>query len=232
MGKEKIDFKDKKVKEKFWHSSAHIMAQAILKLFPKARLTIGPAVEEGFYYDFDNLKITPADFRAIEKEMRKIIQADQAFVKKTITLPEVKKMFKDNKYKLELAKEFQKDKKKLTIYKDGDFADLCQGPHVKSTGVVKAIKLIKIAGAYWKGDQKNKQLTRVYGISFPSEQEMKDYLQLLQEAEKRDHRVLGKRLRIFSLHEEAPGMPFLLNNGMIIWNELLKYWREEHKKEN
>ena len=228
---EEINFKDKKVREKFWHSSAHILAHAIKKLFPDAKNTIGPAVENGFYYDFDDLHITPDDFFRIETEMKKIIQADYPFVKKEITMAEAKKLFKDNPYKIELAKEFKEKGEKLTIYKDGDFYDLCRGPHMPSTGYIKAIKLTKIAGAYWKGDQKNKQLTRVYGISFPSEKELKDYLKMREEAEKRDHKKIGKKLRIFSMHEESPGMPFLLENGMIIWNELLKFWREEHKKE-
>ena len=150
------------------HSAAHILAHAIKELYPKAKNTIGPAVEEGFYYDFENLSITPEDFKTIERKMKEIAKKKYPFEKKEVTLAELKKMFKDNKYKIEMAEEFKKAGDKLTVYKSGDFVDLCRGPHMKSTGDVKAFKLIKIAGAYWRGDQKNKQLTRVYGIAFPT----------------------------------------------------------------
>ncbi|MBN1644445.1 threonine--tRNA ligase [Candidatus Woesearchaeota archaeon] len=217
--------------EKTRHSAAHILAYAIQELYPDAKNTIGPPVEEGFYYDFENLNITPADFPKIESKMKEIIKANYSFKKKTATLPEIKKIFKENKYKIEMAEEFKKQKEKLTIYSCGKFSDLCRGPHVKSTGQIKAIKLTKIAGAYWRGDVKNKQLTRLYGIAFETEKEMKTHLQLLEEASKRDHRKIGKNLELFSFHEEAPGMPFWHAKGTIIWNELLKYWREEHKKD-
>ncbi|MBW2973606.1 threonine--tRNA ligase [Candidatus Woesearchaeota archaeon] len=212
------------------HSAAHILAHAIKELYPKAKNTIGPAVEEGFYYDFDNLHITPEDFPKIEKKMKEIVKKDYPFEKKEITFAEAKKLFKDNPFKIEMAEEFKKAGDKLTVYKSGDFVDLCKGPHVKSTGKVKAFKLIKTAGAYWKGDQKNKQLTRVYGIAFPTKEELKEHLRIMQEAAKRDHRKIGKELDLFSFHECAPGMPFWHPKGMVIWNELVKYWREEHEK--
>ncbi len=227
MAKKKEDKKDL---EKLRHSAAHILAHAIKELYPKAKNTIGPAVEEGFYYDFENLQITPEDFLKIEKKMKEIVRKKLPFEKKEVTLAELKKMFKDNKYKIEMAEEFKKAGDKLMIYKSGDFADLCKGPHVKSTGDVKAFKLIKIAGAYWRGDQKNKQLTRVYGIAFPTKEELNAYITKMQEAAKRDHRKIGRDLELFSFHECSPGMVFWHPKGTIIWNELLEYWREEHKK--
>jgi len=227
MAKKKESDKDL---ETLRHSAAHILAHAVKELYPDAKNTIGPAVEEGFYYDFENLDITPADFKTIERKMKEICKKNYPFEKKEVSLAEIKKMFKNNKYKIELAEEFKKAGDKLTIYQDGDFADLCRGPHVESTGKVKAFKLIKIAGAYWRGDQKNKQLTRVYGIAFPSKEELKDYLHKIEEAAKRDHRKIGKELELFSFHDCAPGMPFWHPKGTIVWNELIKYWREEHHK--
>jgi threonyl-tRNA synthetase len=227
MAKKKDDKKDL---EKLRHSAAHILAHAVKELYPGAKNTIGPAVEDGFYYDFENLSITPEDFKAIERKMKEIAKKKYPFEKKEVTLAELKKMFKDNKYKIEMAEEFKKTGDKLTVYKSGDFVDLCKGPHVKSTGDVKAFKLIKIAGAYWRGDQKNKQLTRVYGVAFPTKEELKDYLHMMEEAAKRDHRKIGRELDLFSFHDCAPGMPFWHPKGTIVWNELLKYWREEHTK--
>ena len=221
---------DKKELEILRHSAAHILAHAIKELYPGAKNTIGPAVEDGFYYDFENLQITPEDFPKIEKKMKEISRAKHPFEKKEVTLAELRKMFKDNKYKIEMAEEFKKAGDKLTIYRSGDFVDLCRGPHVKSTRDVKAFKLTKIAGAYWRGDQKNKQLTRVYGVAFPTKEELNAYITRMQEAAKRDHRKIGKELELFSFHDCAPGMPFWHPKGTIIWNELIKYWREEHTK--
>ncbi|MBW3004615.1 threonine--tRNA ligase [Candidatus Woesearchaeota archaeon] len=212
------------------HSAAHILAHAIKELYPKAKNTIGPAVEDGFYYDFDDLQITPEDFPKIEKKMKDIIRQKLSFEKKEVTLADLKKMFKDNPYKIEMAEEFKKAGDKLTVYKSGDFVDLCRGPHVKTTGDVKAFKLIKTAGAYWRGDQKNKQLTRVYGVAFPTKEELNAYITRMQEAAKRDHRKIGRDLDLFSFHDCAPGMPFWHPKGTVIWNELLAYWREEHTK--
>lgn len=214
--------------EKLRHSAAHILAAAIQELYPKAKNTIGPPVEEGFYYDFDDLEITPEDFPKIEAKIKEIIKENKPFVKKEIMLTESKKIFKENKYKTELAEEFHKAGDKLTTYSCGGFIDLCRGPHMKSTGEVKAIKLTKIAGAYWRGDNRNKQLTRVYGVAFESEKELRQHLFMLEEAAKRDHRKIGQELDLFSFHDCAPGMVFWHPKGTIIWNELLAYWREEH----
>jgi threonyl-tRNA synthetase len=214
-------------KKVFWHSTSHVMAQAVKRLFPDAVLTIGPSIEEGFYYDFDAKPFSPEDLVRIEKEMKKIVEDDFKFERKELTKEEAKKKFRDNKYKLELINEAEG---KISVYSQGDFFDLCRGPHVSSTGKIKAFKLTKTSGAYWRGDAKNKQLQRIYGISFPENKMLKDYLTLIEEAEKRDHRKLGKELDLFSFHEEAPGMPFFHAKGMVIWNELLDFWREEHRK--
>lgn len=225
-----LTFNDPEGVYAFRHSTCHILADAIRKLYPKSKNTIGPPVEEGFYYDFDDLNITPEDFSKIEAEMKKIVAQNQDFKRQEVNLAEVKKLFKDNKYKIEMAEEFAKENKKLTIVKHEDFIDLCGNPHITSTGLIKAFKLTKLAGAYWRGDSKNKQLTRIYGISFPSEKQLKDHLQLLEEAEKRDHRRLGKDLDLFMFHEWSPGSPFFLPKGTIIYNELLTLIRSEYKK--
>ncbi len=226
-----LTFEDKEGKEIFWHSAAHIFAYAIQELYPTALNTIGPAVEDGFYYDFDNLKIQPSDFEKIEQKMREIIAKKTPCERKEITPEEAKKLFAKNQYKLELAQEFAAGGKKLTIYSFGkEFIDLCEGPHVPDTGSVKAIKLMTIASAFWKGDQKNKQLTRVYGTAFPSEDMLKKHLALMKELEMRDHRKLGKDLELFTFHEWSPGSPFLLPNGTIIYNELQNFIRGEYKK--
>ena len=200
-------------------------------MYPDALNTLGPAVEDGFYYDFDNLKITPADFDKIEQKMREIIAERLPCEKKEMTLAEINSIFIDNPYKRELAEEFAKGGKKLTVYTLGrKFMDLCEGPHLPDTGYVGAIKLMSIAMAFWKGDQKNKQLTRVYGTAFPTEEQLRKHLQFLEELEKCDHRRLGKDLELFTFHEWSPGSPFLLPNGTIIYNELQNFIREEYKK--
>lgn len=222
-------FKDKEGQEVFHHSAAHVMADAIKKIFPDAKLTIGPAVDDGFYYDIDlDRPFTPKDMEKIEAEMKKIVDDNHSFRRLDATKEEVKKRFKDNKYKLEMIDDLGDEQ--FSIYEHGDFADLCRGPHIPSTGKIKAFKLTKIAGAYWRGDAKNKQLQRVYGVAFPDKKELKAYLHMLEEAEKRDHRKLGKQLELFSLHEEGPGFPFFLPKGMVLKNELLKFWRDIHRK--
>lgn len=225
-----LTFRDEEGVYCFRHSTAHVLAHAIKRLYPNAKNTIGPPVDEGFYYDFDNLDITPDDFPRIEEEMQKIVEADLEFEKKEISLEELKKLFPANPYKIELAEEFTSRGEKLTTFKDGDFEDLCEGPHVTSTGMIKAFKLTKIAGAYWRGNPKNKQLTRIYGISFPSEKELKEYLVMLAEAEKRDHRKIGKELDLWSFHDVSPGCPYFHPKGQIIYNELIKFLREEYFK--
>jgi threonyl-tRNA synthetase len=225
-----LTFSDKGGKDTLRHSTAHIFAHAIKKLYPNAKPTIGPPVEEGFYYDFDDLKITPEDFAKIEAKMQEIVNFNFNFERVEWTLADVKKFEGDNSYKMEMAKEYADKKMKLTAYRDGDFIDLCEGPHVPSTGYVKAFKLTKIAAAHWRGDPKNKQLTRIYGISFPSTKELHDYEKLMEEVEKRDHRKIGAQLELFLAHEWSPGSPFLLPKGTIIYNELQKFIREEYWK--
>jgi len=212
------------------HSAAHILAQAVKKLFPEAKLAIGPPIEDGFYYDFDTEPFHPDDLKKIEKEMNQLIRQNQEFKKKLITKNEAKKLFKNEPYKLELIDELEEDK--ATIYTQGNFTDLCKGPHVKNSKALKAFKLTKISGAYWRGKAENKQLQRIYGVIFHDKEELKQYLKLLEEAEKRDHRKLGKQLDLFSFHEECPGFVFWHPKGTLLINLLLDFWREEHKKEN
>lgn len=212
------------------HSCSHIMAQAVKRLFKNAKLGIGPAIENGFYYDFDLRKnFTPEDLKKIEKEMKKIIKERFKFRKLKVSRAKAEKLLKNEPYKLELLKEL-KDKE-ITFYQDGEFVDLCKGPHIKNTGEIKAFKLLKVAGAYWKGDSKNKQLQRIYGTAFESKEELDDYLDMLEEAERRDHRKLGKQLDLFSFHEEGPGFVFWHPKGMLIIKELLSYLQGELRKD-
>lgn len=195
----------------FRHSTAHILAHAIKRLYPDSKNTIGPSLEDGFYYDFDDLPISETDFPKIEEEMRKIVQENHQSKRRVVTIDDVKKLFQKNLYKLEMAKEFKDAGFELTVYYHGeDFWDLCEGPHLASTGLVKAVKLMKLAGAYWRGDEKNKQLTRIYGTSFPSEKELKAHLDKIAEAEKRDHRKLGKELDLFLFSD-------LVGSGLPLW---------------
>jgi len=224
-----ITFEDKEGKEIFRHSSSHLMAQAIKNLYPDVKFAIGPAVDEGFYYDLDYKKsFTPEDFAKIEKEMKKIVDANIKIEREEISKQEALKLFKDNPYKTELIKDIEDER--ISIYKQGNFVDFCRGPHVPSTGKLKAFKLTKLAGAYWRGNAKNKQLQRIYGISFPDKKQLKEYLTLLEEAEKRDHRKLGKELDLFSMHNEGPGFPFFHPKGTVIINILKDFWRKEHTK--
>ncbi|HOY61231.1 MAG TPA: threonine--tRNA ligase [Candidatus Woesebacteria bacterium] len=220
---------------KIRHSSEHVLTQAMERLFPgKFLMAMGPATDDGFYFDFEPLndfKISEADFPKIEAEMIKIIKANLPIIREEITLDQAKKLFKDNPYKLEWLNTIEDRNEIISIYKTGEeFVDLCAGPHVKSTGEIKAFKLLSIAGAYWHGDEKNKMLTRIYGTAFESKEELDKYLFILEEAKKRDHRKLGPQLGIFFLDETAPGMPYWLPKGTIIINELLNFWRVEHQK--
>ncbi len=211
----------------FRHSTAHLMAGALTELFPYAKPTIGPSVEEGFYYDFDHEPFTPEDLVKIEEKMKEHVNAKLPFEKIELTKEKALDLFKDNKYKIEMIEELPSGEQ-ITAYRHGKFVDLCRGPHVPNTKLLKSFKLTKIAGAYWRGDAKNKQLQRVYGISFADKKDLKNYLHVREEAMKRDHRKIGKELDLFSFHEEAPGMPYMHAKGMVIWNELIKYWREMH----
>ncbi len=213
--------------EKLRHSASHVMAYAVKQLFPNAKIAIGPSTEDGFYYDFDTMhNFTPEDLKKIERKMHDIIKQDLKFKKIKVSKQKAKQILKDEPYKLDLLKEI----KEPTFYQIGEFIDLCKGPHVKSTKDIGAYKLMKIAGAYWKGSSKNKQLQRIYGIAFETKEELKKYLAFLEEADRRNHIKLGKKLELFSMHEEGPGFPFFLPKGMIIWDELMKLWYEEHKK--
>ncbi|MBI9073815.1 MAG: threonine--tRNA ligase [Desulfatibacillum sp.] len=210
------------------HSAAHVMAEAILNLYPQAKLTIGPVIEDGFYYDIDMPPISEDDFSKIEEEVNKVIKAKKPFVRKAMTKAEAMDFYKDNPFKTELISELEDGT--ITIYEQGGFSDLCRGPHVPDTGLVKALKLMKVSGAYWRGDSERPMLQRLYGTAFFDKKELKNYLYVLEEAKKRDHRKLGTALDLFSFHEEAAGMPFFHARGMELWNALLAYWREEHKR--
>ena len=214
------------------HTAAHVMAQAIQHLFPDVKFAIGPAIANGFYYDLDSEHVfTPEDLQAIEKEMAKIVKQNLPLQRAEIPRGEALAMFaaKDEKYKVELISDLPEDAV-ISTYTQGDFTDLCAGPHCPSTGRVKAFKLQSVAGAYWRGSEKNKMLQRIYGTAFNSREELDAYLHMLEEAAKRDHRKLGKELDIFAIMDEGPGFPFFLPNGMVIRNELINYWREVHRR--
>jgi threonyl-tRNA synthetase len=224
-----LTFDSKEGKEVYWHSSSHVMAAAVKKLYPDTHFGIGPSIEEGFYYDFDNLKIDESELIKIESEMKKIIAQDVPFERKVISKNEARELFSKEKFKLELIDGLEGDT--ASTYKTGDFVDLCKGPHVPSTGKLGAIKLIKLAGAYWRGDSNNPMLQRIYGITFRTQKELDAYLEIRRKAEEMDHRKIGTELDLYSFHEEAPGMPFFHPKGMVIWNELMKFWKEEHQKD-
>lgn len=212
------------------HSTSHIMAQAIKRLFPDVKFAIGPAINTGFYYDLEvEHKFSEADFPDIEKEMQKIIKENHKFAKKEVTRHEALELMHDQPYKIELIKEMPEDEI-IYIYTQGEFIDLCAGPHIESTEQVKAFKLMSVAGAYWHGDEKNKMLQRIYGTAFETKQELDNYILQLEEAKKRDHRKLGAELELYTLMEEGVGFPFFLPNGMAIRNELENFWRNEHIK--
>lgn len=214
------------------HTAAHILAQAVKRLYPEVKLTIGPAIENGFYYDFDsNETFTAAMLEDLEKEMKSIVKQNLKFERFVLSREEAIKLMKEKNepYKIELIEGIPEDEE-LSFYKQGEFVDLCAGPHVESTGKVKAFKLLSVAGAYFKGDEKNKMLQRIYGTAFGSKEELKEYLNMLEEAKKRDHRKLGKELKLFTLMEEGPGFPFFLPNGVVLKNALIDYWRDLHKK--
>ena len=212
------------------HSASHIMASAIQELLPDVKFAIGPAIENGFYYDFETGKaISPEDLKSIEDRMKNIIKQDLRFEKSVISKEEARSIFSKNPYKIELIDEIKDPE--VSIYTTGDFIDLCAGPHVESTGKIKAFKLLSIAGAYWRGDERNKMLTRIYGTAFYSKEELKKHLDRLERAKRSDHRVIGKNLDLFTFHDEAPGFPFFHPRGMVLQNIILDYWREEHLKE-
>ena len=214
------------------HTASHVMAQAIQHLFPGVKFAIGPAIDTGFYYDIDSDHVfTPEDLAAIEKEMAKIVKQNLPLVRSEVPRKDALARFaaENEIYKVELINDLPEDAV-ISLYTQGDFTDLCAGPHCPSTGRVKAFKLMSLAGAYWRGNEKNKMLQRIYGTAFPSKEELDEYLHMLEEAEKRDHRKLGKELDIFSMHDEGPGFPFFHPNGMRIRNAILEYWHQVHRK--
>ena len=222
-----VKFEDKEGKQIFWHTASHIMAYAIQELYPEAKFAIGPSTETGFYYDLDlEHRFVEEDFKAIEDKMKEIAKKDLPVERIEVSREEALKYFKEKgqDYKVELINDLPEDEK-ITMYKIGDFTDLCKGPHLLSTKKIKAIKLLSIAGAYWRGDSNNKMLQRLYGIAFEKQSQLEEYIQRREEAEKRDHRKLGKELDLFSMHEEGPGFPFFHPNGMILRNTLLDWWR-------
>ena len=227
-----LTFNDEKGKGAFRHTTSHIMAQAIKRLYPDTKLAIGPSIEDGFYYDIDReTPLVAEDLEKIEAEMKKIVKEDLPIKQYTMPRSEAIAYFKekDEPYKVELIEDLPEDSV-ISFYSQGEFTDLCAGPHLMSTKSVKAFKLTSLAGAYWRGSEKNKMLQRVYGTSYPKKAELEEYLHMMEEAKKRDHRKLGKELGLFMMREEGPGFPFFLPKGMELKNQLLDYWREIHKK--
>ncbi len=218
-----LTFDSKEGKEVFWHSSAHVLAAAVKRLYPESQLTLGPAIDDGFYYDFYDLKIGDNDLPAIEKEMKKITEEDSKFVRREVSKKEAAALFKDNKFKMEMLEDASSP---ITIYDTGDFMDLCRGPHVPSTRYIKAVKLLKVAGAYWRGDSKREVLTRIYGVSFPSKAALEEFAKFEEERSKHDHKKIGRELQLFETSPWSPGSPFFLPNGTIVYNELLKLAKE------
>ncbi|MCF8023965.1 MAG: threonine--tRNA ligase [Desulfobacteraceae bacterium] len=209
------------------HTAAHVMAQAVLRLYPDAQPTIGPVVADGFYYDFDMEPVSEEDFAKIEAEMKKIVKEKLPIVREEVSKERALEFYRDQPYKRELIEELEDGT--ISFYTQGGFTDLCRGPHLPHTGFVRAFKLLRVSGAYWRGDSNRPQLQRIYGTAFFDKKELKKYLDFLEEARKRDHRKLGAALDLFSFHDEAPGMAFFHPRGMDLWNALLDYWRKEHR---
>lgn len=228
-----LKFEDVDGKDIFWHTSTHVMAQAIKRLWPEAKLAIGPAVENGFYYDIDlDYKLTPEDLEKIEAEMKKIVKEAIAVERFELSAKEAIEFMKEKHedYKVELIEALEAGGAKISFYRQGEFVDLCAGPHLDNTKKVKAFKITSVAGAYWRADQSNKMLQRVYGVAFEKKKDLDEYINMLEEAKKRDHRKIGKELELFTILEEGPGFPFFLPKGMALKNELMNYWREMHTK--
>lgn len=227
-------FEDGLVKSAFWHTAAHVLAQAVKRLYPDTKCAIGPAIENGFYYDFDfSFPFSEELLPAIEEEMKKIVKESLSlqmyYMGKDEALAYMKERGED--YKVEMIENLS-DFEQISFYKQGEYTEFCAGPHIANTSHLKAIKLLSVAGAYWRGDEKNKMLTRIYGIAFPKASELEQYLHMINEAKLRDHRKLGKELGLFALMEQGPGFPFLLPKGLILKNLLIDYWRQLHDREN
>ena len=228
-----INIKENEDLSKLNHSCAHLLAQAVKHLYPNAKFWVGPVIEEGFYYDIDlgNEVIKEEDLPKIEKEMKKLSKDGKRIVRHEISKDEALEMFHDDPYKIDLISRMDENEQVISCYTQGDFTDLCRGPHVATTKELKYFKLLKVSGAYWKGDANNKMLQRIYGICFRSEEELNEHLNFLEEAKKRDHKKLGKELELFMISEYGPGFPFFLPKGMIIRKELENFWYQEHTKE-
>lgn len=229
---QEFTFEDETGRNALRHTASHILAQAVKRLYPETKLAIGPSIKDGFYYDFDrDTPFADEELEAIEAEMKKIVKENLKMERFTLPRAEAIALMeeKGEPYKVELINDLPEDEE-LSFFKQGDYVDLCAGPHVTYTSAVKAFKLTSVAGAYWRGSEKNKMLTRIYGTAFASKQDLEEYLTRLEEAKKRDHRKLGKEMGLFALRDEAPGMPFFLPNGMILRNTLLDYWHEVHDK--
>ncbi|OGE84464.1 MAG: threonine--tRNA ligase, partial [Candidatus Delongbacteria bacterium GWF2_40_14] len=228
-----VKFSDPNGQEIYWHSTSHIMAQAVVRLFPGTKVAIGPAIEQGFYYDFDHIPFTDEELAKIESEVQKIIKENQKFERKEVSREDALQFFrsKNEIYKVELI-ETLPEGETISTYTNGEFTDLCRGPHILSTGTIKKFKILSSSGAYWRGDSKNAMLQRIYAISFPTSEELEFFLKVREEAEKRDHRKLGRELDLFSFHQEAPGIPFYHHNGVIVKQMLIDYWRYEHNIDN
>ncbi len=227
---ELLTFADEDGKRTMRHTASHVLAQAVKHLRPETKLAIGPAIDNGFYYDFDaDEPFTPEFLREVEKEMQKIIKKNERVERFELPREEALALMQDEPYKVELIRDLPEDET-ISFYRQGDFTDLCAGPHLASTGKIKAVRLMSIAGAYWRGSEKNKMLQRIYGTCFPSREELDEYLARLEEAKKRDHRKLGRELDLFMMAEEGPGFPFFLPKGMVLRNLLEDYWRQLHKE--
>ncbi len=230
---QEASFEEELGKNAFWHTTAHILAQAVKRLYPNTKCAIGPSIADGFYYDFDfDFHFSEEYFPGIEAEMKKIVKENLQLKHYTTDLRKAMQAMeeRDEPYKIELLNEFS-EKEEISFYQQGEYLEMCAGPHVAYTSAIKAFKLLSVAGAYWRGNEKNKMLTRIYGTSFPSEDMLEEYLNRLEEAKKRDHRKLGKQLGLFALFEEGPGFPFFLPKGLILKNLLIDYWRRLHAKE-
>lgn len=228
-----VSFDSKEGKKAFWHTSAHVLAQAVKRLYPDAKCAIGPAIENGFYYDFDfDFSFNEENLRDVEAEMMRIVKESLSLSALDKSKPEaIAYMDKQQEpFKLEMIKEIP-DGERISFYKQGDYVEFCRGPHLANVSYIKAVKLLSVAGAYWRGDEHNKMLTRIYGISFPKASMMEDYLHQLEEAKARDHRKLGKELELFAIMDEGPGLPFYFPKGLILKNQLIDYWRKIHLRE-
>lgn len=226
-------FEDLEGKKAFWHTSAHVLAQAVKRLYPGAKCAIGPAIEKGFYYDFQfDFPFAEEHLHAVEEEMKKIVKESLSLQVYEVSRKEALAYMaqREEPYKQELIRELP-EKERITFYKQGDYAEFCAGPHISNTCQIKALKLLSVAGAYWKGNEKNQMLTRIYGISFPKASELEEYLHMMEEVKLRDHRKLGRELGLFALMEEGPGFPFFLPKGLILKNLLIDYWRQIHERE-